>query len=105
MNLRKRNLNRTTDKDSNVKKLKGVLGHLLNGIWSGIPICCTLHFCKLRWSGIHLIGGHEKKRRGNIHRAQYVQCNKCFELDRVRPMKKNGVLYKDSSGFGRYKRK
>jgi len=59
------------------------LYHFLNGIWTGIPLCCTLYWC----SGYH---GMNRDKPDPWHEAYYVRCNACVDARRINKTRQNG---------------
>lgn len=48
-----------------------MLFHFLNGLWSNIPVCCTIYWCK----GFH--GLNRDIPDPHYREAHYVRCNRC----------------------------
>lgn len=69
-----------------------ILFSLLNGLHSGIPLCCILYFVGMTQQGIALVARHAAKTRGGHGNAPYVQCNECFNTGRVQRIKFNGAI-------------
>jgi hypothetical protein len=96
------------------QKVKRATYHSINGVRSGIPLCCTIHFVKLDWDGIKRIARSECERRGfSWHHdparpkfdieAEYCLCDKCFDNSRSKGIKKNGTIFKNLIKRGRVK--
>jgi hypothetical protein len=82
--------------------------HFINGIYSGIPICCSFFFTK-RYINNALVASEVAKERrlfaggdgkvfrmifSNKERADYVQCSRCFRENRIANLKDNGHIFK-----------
>ncbi len=61
--------------------------HLINGLWSGIPLCCIRHFV---W---HECGHEAAARRGSCNNVNYVQCDKCHSSHNSQKIRSNGYLF------------
>jgi hypothetical protein len=75
--------------------MKRLLFDLINGIRSGIPVCCTLFFSA--WVYFHPgepCAATVGKARGQDKDARYVQCNRCYHSRKVVQVKPNGVIFK-----------
>lgn len=100
----------TIKNDLNIlKRIWNFIYHFLNGIYSGIPICCVYHFCRLDFKYLTPTGFLSSwlygdvpipDNNGNIHgpynATNYCRCYKCRGHDHKRRCKNNGNI------FGRY---
>ena len=73
----------------------------INGIWSGIPICCTLSYSKGR-HGLVVIDELKAEHNTSWRKAanlfysspcEYIQCKKCEASGKIVKIRKNGVLF------------
>ena len=68
---------------------------LVNGIRSGIPLCCTLFFAKHRFKyPDEALAIKMKNKRGSYGDSNYVMCDKCFKTNNAVEIKNNGVILK-----------
>lgn len=100
----------TIKNDLNVfKRIWNFVYHFLNGLYSGIPVCCIYHFCKLDFKYLTPTGFLSSwmygdvptpDNNGNIHgpynAANYCRCHKCRDENHKKRCKNNGNI------FGRY---
>lgn len=72
-----------------LESLREDLYHIINGIYSGIPICCVLFFIRQhrQYDGIAM--ALNRKRR-YVERCRYVRCDRCFRAGLVAVIKFNG---------------
>lgn len=76
-----------------IKKLKIFIQELLEGIYSGIPICCVISYCKGRKANL------ASKEHGSWEQyvrkfpAEYVQCHKCESTNKFIKIRENGSLF------------
>jgi len=62
------------------------LFHFINGVWTGIPLCC-INYWNQGYSGIH-----RDKPDPNWPEAHYVRCNECAAARRSKKTRSNGVI-------------
>jgi len=82
--------------------MKENIYHLINGLWSGIPLCCITFFVAnhaKHEGGIAAAKYKERYNREfeidpekNISKADYVRCDKCWNKDRLAKVRDNGVI-------------
>jgi hypothetical protein len=88
-----------------LNKLKRSLFDLINGLRSGIPLCCTVHYVSSKWRGVCGIAKHDSERRGFpwkrrdlrpefYQKVRYCLCDKCFANESVVKIKHNGTIFK-----------
>jgi len=62
----------------------------INGIWSGIPLCCIWHFIRSPHADVAF---RDAQRRGHWHDdAEYCQCDRCYRDKRIVKVRDNGYL-------------
>lgn len=71
--------------------MKQAAADFCNGLYSGIPLCCVLYFCKHVYAGIFAIADHARETRGS-NSIGYVQCDKCFHNKHHVEIKLNGWI-------------
>ena len=93
-----------------MKRIKRFIYDLVNGIRSGIPLCCIAFFVlKSQTKNIGLTVYTERYEALDTQNtfsdppsekklASYVQCDACWDKDRAVKIKKNGTVLK---GFAR----
>jgi len=73
--------------------MRQTLYDFVNGIWSGIPICCILFFIRKRRAGIREIAWEVYAERIESHPlACYVQCDKCHARKKLVKIRHNGTI-------------
>ena len=75
--------------------MKDWLFDLINGVRSGIPLCCVWYY--LRWDDSQgLCAKTTGLRRGTWGQyiREYVACDTCHETGKIVKIKKNGVIMK-----------
>jgi len=93
-----------------MKKLyiKRLIFNLINGIYSGIPLCCTLFYAKKDLNIDPLLAYTVEKNRGievelvdhgfryinGKNNCDYVSCDRCFNMNRFKTIKNNGMIFK-----------
>lgn len=85
-----------------VNTLRIVIFDFINGIWSQIPLCCVIFFCKQVLRGKFYIAKevHEKRYPNipygfSMDKVNYVRCDKCHEKNRIAKINtKNGSILK-----------
>lgn len=69
----------------------------LNGLRSGIPLCCIINFCIKEYKGIEFIAAHMKeivyKNEILPNEVEYVPCKRCFVNSKFRKIRMNGTRY------------
>lgn len=80
--------------------MKEAIFNLVNGIRSGIPVCCTLFFtyqCRIPGPVGKRI--HEERTGKKFNPceiiegdAEYVQCGICYKRNKVKEIRENGVI-------------
>lgn len=86
--------------------MKEVIFNLVNGVRSGIPVCCILFFTYHAARGKQVALYAYEKRTGKIFdpreiiegEAEYVQCGICAKRNRVEKIRSNGVIMKGLLG-------
>jgi hypothetical protein len=68
------------------------LYHAINGIWSGISVCCVAYFVFEMWQGNQPVAEMAAERRGENTPTNYVVCDKCWRAGRFIKTKQNGTL-------------
>ena len=74
--------------------IRHLLINFLEGIYSGIPLCCTISYCKGR-------EGPQAAKENNLsdeayykkYPCEYVQCRSCENKKHSIEIKKNGRLF------------
>jgi hypothetical protein len=94
-------------------KIKNCFKHFCNGIYSGIPICCCIHFIKEYYENGMMVSYNTLIKRGFTlvktskfssklvkldeieyqKDVNYVRCNKCHNKNFKKPLKLNGGLF------------
>jgi hypothetical protein len=64
--------------------MRRYLYHLINGVRSGIPLCCVAHWL----AGITGLNNYDP----NYMDASYVRCHTCATTRRVVELKNNGCI-------------
>lgn len=83
--------------------MKELIFNLVNGVRSGIPICCNLFFSYrvLIKPDCQVADVVHEKRTGKVFdvfavndpdESQYVQCNRCYAKNKVKEIRDNGVI-------------
>lgn len=60
------------------------LYHFLNGVWSGIPVCCVAYWCK----GFH--GLNRDIPDPHYRETYYIRCNHCAAERHITTIRNNG---------------
>ena len=64
------------------------LYHFVNGVWSGIPLCCIRYW----------LDGNDGMSRDKPdpywEDTEYVRCNKCVSKRRVKTIRLNGSIWR-----------
>ena len=63
-----------------------ILYHFLNGLWSNIPVCCIVYWCR----GFH--GMYRDFPDPHYREANYVRCNRCATTRRIQKIHANGRI-------------
>lgn len=81
---------------------RNILYHFINGIHSGIPLCCTTFFSlktvdeKCHKEGIAFVLSQIREpgawERGEHKSVNYVQCDKCYENNHVVEINENDPI-------------
>lgn len=91
--------------------MKELIFNLVNGVYSGIPICCNLFFSYkvvTRESDCPVAAMVHEKRTGKVFdifaakgddESHYVQCNRCYAKNKVKQIRGNGVVLKFLMGI------
>lgn len=71
-----------------------IIKHFIDGIYSGIPFCCVISYCKGR-NGIVVTKNmtYEQKYQYYHDPVEYIRCKKCEKKTTYRKVKNNGSLY------------
>ena len=81
----KQNSDKKEPKGLRIKNFQGYsfneyMYNLINGIYSGYPLCCIEYFCTLMKEGVHpALYNHWKYTETITNKIQYVQCPKCIK--------------------------
>ena len=59
----------------------------INGIWSGIPLCCIKSWNK-GYTGSNMLVEDPLQ-----HKVEYVRCPKCIKSDKMIKVRHNGVIF------------
>ena len=81
--------------------MKEIIFNLVNGVHSGIPLCCNLFFAYRAHKGGPVAAQVHEERTGQSFdplttrtKANYVRCHRCYRKDRVKEIRYNGVIAK-----------
>jgi len=75
------------------------LFHIINGVRSGIPLCCVRFFIVEERKGENIAQrihyGRTDKEFAIIDydEAAYVQCHKCYAKNKIVKIRNNGVIF------------
>ena len=84
--------------------MKELIFNLVNGVRSGIPMCCNLffsHYVFTRDTDCPVAATVHEKRTGKVFdvcadkidgESDYVQCNRCYAKNRVKQIRYNDVI-------------
>lgn len=83
--------------------MKQLIFNLVNGVRSGIPMCCTLFFSYRALFGGEIAANVYKERTGKefdifaknddgAGESDYVLCNRCHAKKKVKEIRNNGVI-------------
>lgn len=71
--------------------MRKLLYHFINGIRSGIPLCCTWYFvCASKH--MTAVARETAIKRGGSLKCGYVTCDRCYHNGRRVKIKHNGVI-------------
>ena len=78
--------------------------NFINGVYSGIPLCCVLYFCMATYKNPYRLVGllSDRKRKNLLPNKEeqktvisdFVLCNKCFKKGKNKYCKDNGLIFK-----------
>lgn len=74
--------------------MKRIIFDIINGIRSGIPICCVIAYLRDSYNNLP-VALHRSKQLGyDLQKSgyQYVPCSKCYKNKKIVPLKFNGVI-------------
>ena len=77
----------------------------MNGVWSGIPMCCNLffsHYVFTRDTDCLVAATVHEKRTGKVFdifdtdndESHYVQCDHCYAKNKIKEIRNNDVILK-----------
>lgn len=74
------------------------LFNLINGIRSGIPLCCVLFYTRRNTNANSLVALDTRIARGGSINASendpnYVLCDKCYNCGKIVNIKPNGTIF------------
>ncbi len=78
--------------------MRELIFNLVNGVRSGIPLCCNLFFSHNALTPGPVAKRVYEKRTSKefdifeISESDYVQCNHCYSKNKVKDIRSNGVI-------------